>query len=452
MSLNPEFIAASKKCLPEIFRVWLAVEPVDLRRVMRPAGPNTHSISIEPYRGSRTWIEFDRAIRSSDALRELSQAIDDFQPELRYQLVLPDRALSLADSGALISTWCRFLEDRSRDGSSTEDGIESLIGTLDEVLETKTLTESVVTVLAGIQLPAPHPTIELAGGAFLRSLTEEELIELGAHDVTFGHRHDLLSHSVSSCFEVRRTCTFSLEPTHPETLLGPVAADPKAVTVESVLRALHALKSGRAGVFLIKTDRYPRVLPNLGGGSSWPLQRPSFSGLVIEDNDVAAFLTIEEELRKSGRDELRIAADRLADAENRLSKVDALLDAVIGLEVLLNPMDSSELAFRVALNYAFLSPAEHRRDRYDRVRQIQKIRNRVVHGGLSPQSPDASTLDESAALAIACLRDALKCFLLDDSLRGNRKLDASFWLDRLFPPTILGDVPKLNVDNPRDAG
>ncbi|MBA4212700.1 MAG: hypothetical protein C0449_06390 [Polaromonas sp.] len=96
-------------------------------------------------------------------------------------------------------------------------------------------------------------------------------------------------------------------------------------------------------------------------------------------------------------------------------------------------MDSSELAFRVALNYAFLAPPEHRRERYERVRLLQKTRNRVVHGGLNLQSADATTIHEHADLAKACLRDVLKSFLLDGSLKGNKKLDADFWLDRVFP-------------------
>ena len=99
-------------------------------------------------------------------------------------------------------------------------------------------------------------------------------------------------------------------------------------------------------------------------------------------------------------------------------------------------MDSSELAFRVALNYAFLAPPEHRRERYERVRLLQKTRNRVVHGGLNLQSADAATIHEHASLAKACLRDVLSAFLLDESLKGNKKLDADFWLNRVVPVVI----------------
>jgi hypothetical protein len=452
MALHPEFISACRGSLREIFSIWLSVDPVDLRRVLRPTGPGSHSISIEAYRGSRTWMQFDRQLESSEHYKELSRAITAYQPELGYNLVLPGRAISLSNPASLVSTWCRFLEERTPDGSAADQNIEMLLAALATALGSRTLTESAVTVFAGVQLPSTDTVIELAPSARLRSLSEQELIDIGSEDVTFGHGHGLLMHSVSSCFEVNRSCAFSLEPKHPDALLAPQEIQVNGVSASSVLRALHVLKGGRAGAFLVKTEWQPKVLPYLEGGSSWPLQRPNFAGLTLEGGEVAAFITLERELRESQRDELRIAADRLLDAENRLSKVDALLDAVIGLEVLLNPMDASELAFRVALNYAFLGPAEHRRERYERVRLIQKTRNRVVHGGLNTQSADAATLHEHAALAIACLRDALKSFLLDDGLRGNRKLDANFWLDRLFPTTLASESHLLSMGRAGDAG
>lgn len=398
-------------------------------------------------------MQFHRHLESSKHYEELSRAITAYQPELGYNLVLPGRAMSLSDPAALVSTWCRYLEEQSLVGRTEDQAVEALLTALSAVLESKTLTESAVTVFTGVQLAAADTVIELSPSVRLRALSEQELVEIGAEDITFGHGHGhgLLMHSVSSCFEVNRSCAFSLDSKHPEALLAPQEIQVNGVSASSVLRALHVLKEGRAGVFLVKTEWHPKVFPHLEGGSSWPLQRPTFASLTLDAGEVESFVTLERELRESQRDELRIAADRLLDAENRMSKVDALLDAVIGLEVLLNPMDASELAFRVALNYAFLGPAEHRRERYERVRLIQKIRNRVVHGGLNAQSADAATLHEHAALAIACLRDTLKSFLLDDGLRGNRKLDATFWLDRLFPATIASEMHLLPMGKVGDA-
>jgi hypothetical protein len=111
-----------------------------------------------------------------------------------------------------------------------------------------------------------------------------------------------------------------------------------------------------------------------------------------------------------------------------------LLDTVIGLEVLLNPNDYAELSFRVALNYAYLGSTAERRNRYENIRDIQKTRNRVVHGGLNLRSRDAAVIHEHAGLAKQCLRDSVTRFLTDEDFTGGGKLDTDFWLDRVIPP------------------
>ena len=165
MPLHAEFIAICRNNLREIFRVWLSIDAVDLRRVLRPTGPGSHSISIETYRGSRTWMQFHRHLESSNHYDELLSAITAYQPELGYNLVLPGRSMSLLDPAALVSTWCRYLEERSPDGGAADQAVEALLADLGTVLETKTLTESAVTIFAGVQLAAADTVIELVGVA-----------------------------------------------------------------------------------------------------------------------------------------------------------------------------------------------------------------------------------------------------------------------------------------------
>ena len=172
----------------------------------------------------------------------------------------------------------------------------------------------------------------------------------------------------------------------------------------------------------------------MSGHSSAPLVVNPFSFMELSQGDIDSFIQLYKALAETRRDELNIAAARLLDAESRFSPVDALLDAVIGLEVLLNPNVRSELSFRVALNYAYLGPAAERRKRYENVRDVQLTRNRVVHGGLNLRSKDAPRLHEHAELAKVCLRDSVVRFLTERSLRGTQKLDADFWLDRVLPP------------------
>jgi hypothetical protein len=344
--------------------------------------------------------------------------------------------MHVGDCSSLLSAWCSALDLDPTTPVSLPSAIETLLVNLETLLDDKRLTHRTTTSLAGVKLVGIDCPIAIDPGIILRQLSESEIVELGAQDITFGQPHDLLSHSVSCCIDYQSPCEFTLEPTHPQTLVVSEVIQDASTRTANILRALHVLKPGRAGIFLAQTEFTPKLLPHLGGSSSWPLNRPTFASLDLLASEVNLFLEIERALLVPTRQELRIAADRLVDAENRLSPVDALLDAVIGLEVVLNPMDSSELAFRVALNYAFLAPPELRRERYDRVRQLQKTRNRVVHGGLNLQSTDAATIHEHASLAKACLRDVLQSFLLDASLNGNKKLDADFWLDRVLPVVV----------------
>ena len=436
MPLSAQFVTAARNALLEVYPALTTLTPRDYRRVLRPAGPGTHSISVEPYRGFSTWIAFIRLLEESSSVGHLKTAITEFQPELSYHLVLPGQAIHLGDCNSLLSTWCLALDLDPSTQVSLPSAVEALLANLGKLLEERSLIHHTTTSLAGVKLDGIDFPIPIDRGIALRQLSENEIVELGAHDITFGHSHDLLSHSVTCCIDFQSPCDFTLQPAYPQNLLVPDVIQEASNRTANILRALHVLKPGRAGVFLTQTEFTPKLLPRLGGGSSWPLNRPTFASLDLFASEVERFLEIERALLDATRQELRIAADRLVDAENRLSPVDALLDAVIGLEVVLNPMDSSELAFRVALNYAFLAPPELRRERYDRVRLLQKTRNRVVHGGLNLQSADAATIHEHASLAKACLRDVLQSFLLDGSLNGNKKLDADFWLDRVLPVVV----------------
>jgi hypothetical protein len=358
------------------------------------------------------------------------------QPELVGYLVLPGRSQLIQNARALVSTWCQLAAIYLQSCRSEDEAIDKVLTDLDSVLGSRRLLQTVSTALTGLQLPTATKAI-LPNGLTLRPLSDDELSELASHDVVFGHHQDIMSHSVSSCFVATERVAFSFEQTAPQAIMPSRFEQGVSERVNSALSALHLTKEGRVGIYVNSYTLTPAVFPNLGGHSQWPLVRMPFSTMDLSEADIDDLITIEKRLSENRRDEIRISANRLLDAENRLSPVDSLLDAAIGLEVLLNPMDSSELAFRVALNYAFMGPPEERRERYDRLRAIQKVRNRVVHGGLNLQSPEAAMIHEHAQLAKACLRESLKSFLFDPTLLGNRKLDADFWLDRLIPPANL---------------
>lgn len=441
MSLHPDFVKACKTFLPELFQIWLSVDPKDHRRVTKkltePSDDHFQcKISIERYRGDNTSTEFRERLQDSAAYHKLRQAIEEFQPELTHHLILPERNIYLADlanSAGLISTWCRFLERVSSSGDS-RNHVQSLLETLEQVLESKLLTETMITALSGIRLPRAADPIALGEDACLRALSDEELVELGSEDIFFSEGVNFARNRVSCCLELRRVDHFAMRADQPGSMLG-TNGPPRnsAVSVKSVMRALHILKAERIGAYLDRTERHPKVLLGLRGG--WGLPGVGVGGLpsLLEEREIESFVAIEKGLRESPREELRIAADRLVEAVHRSSRVDAIVDAVIGLEILLKPADADELNFRVALNYAFLGPPECRRQRFKEVREIQRHRNKIVHGSAQYRGPDAEgLLGKAADAAMSALRDVLQRFIADPSLQGNKPLDAEFWLNRLF--------------------
>ena len=441
MPLHPDFVKACKIHLPELFRIWLSVDPEDQRRVTRIITQDDYNTraetSIERYRGGRTSTAFRERIEGSEAYHELSKAIAEYQPELTHHLILPERNIylaNLANSAALISIWCRFLERANYDSASPDALVNILLATLGGVLETKILTESIITAFSGIRLPCTRNSIALGPDACLRTLSEEELIELGSEDIVFNENIDFVRFRVSCCLELRATDQFNLIAAAPRSMIGIVERSCDNVfSVKSILHALHVLKTTPIEAYLSRAERHPKILPGLHGSVGFPGVGIMAPPSVLEEHEIESFIAIEKELRESPREEIRIAADRLVEAAHRSSRVDAIVDAVIGLEILLKPADADELNFRVALNYAFLGPPECRRQRFDEIRDIQKLRNKIVHGSTRHRGPEAEErLGKAAEAAMNALRDALKRFITDPSLQGNKPLDAEFWLKRLF--------------------
>lgn len=423
--------------LRELFPQWTAEQPADWKRVVRPQGKGSFSINIEPYHGIHTWIAFQRKIEGLASLDQLTKAVVDCQPELFGYVAMPGRSQKIQDAATLATCWCREAEKYSAKGAPPERAIESVLDDLHAVLLSRHVTQQVRTPLSGLTFPEEVEQIALNERFSIRKLSDEEISDLGSHDITSGERHDVMSLSVSTAAFIEEATPFRLTCECSEPVLQSHLQQQNQDQLGTLLSALHVLKEGRVGVIASFFDVGPLVLPGLGGHSTAPLVRHPFASMNLTTEDIPRLLELHSRLAKNQRDEVRIACVRLMDAEHRMSPVDALLDAVIGLEALLNPNDSSELSFRVALNYGFLGSPETRRTRFDRIRNIQKIRNRVVHGGLNLQSKDASLIHEQAIVAKACLRDSIQLFLFDSSLAGNRKLDADFWLNRVLPPAVL---------------
>jgi hypothetical protein len=425
-------LATLSKMVPE----WLIEPAADWKRVPRPTGVGSFSINIEPYQGAHSWVSFRKKHVGTVQLDSLDKLLREQQPELLGYVCHDSGSQLIQDCFALCSCLSREAGQRIPYYASIEAAISSVVGDLEELLTTRSGEREILTVLTGLKLPEGIARIELDKGLYIRLLTADEIADLGSNDISSESRYDLTSRFVTAAIISEKPISIWLT-THYENYAHDFSSTQShQEQIGNILGALHILKSGRVGILASFTKIRPAILPNISGHSSAPLVVNPFSFMELTQEDADRFPNLYKALARTQRDELNIAAARLLDAESRLSPVDALLDAVIGLEVLLNPNDRSELSFRVALNYAYLAPTAERRKRYENVRDVQLSRNRVVHGGLNLKSKDAPRLHEHAELAKVCLRDAVVRFLTDMSLVGSRKLDADFWLDRVLPPQV----------------
>lgn len=416
---------------------WQAEPAADWKRVTRPTGGGSFSISIEPYQGVKSWISFRKKVVGTEAIASLEKLIREKQPELLGYVIHSSGSQLIQDCFALCSSLCRAAVLKVDASCSLENAIANVISELDLLLVTGSAEREILTALSGLKLPDGIDRIELGDELYIRRLTIDEIADLGSNDISSESRFDLTSRFVTTALISKSATPIKLSVNFEDFKPDFSALQFHQDQINDVLSSLHILKSGRVGVVASFTTIRPTILPNMSGHSSAPLVVNPFSFMELDSLEAETFTKLYKALVSSRRDELRISAARLLDAESRLSPVDALLDAVIGLEVLLNPNDRTELSFRVALNYAFLGTPSGRRKRYENVRDVQLTRNRVVHGGLNVKSKDATKLHEHADLAKTCLRDSVTRFLTDESLTGNAKLDADFWLDRVLPPNIM---------------
>lgn len=430
--VRQRLIVTLSKMLPE----WVAEPAADLKRVPRPTSVNSYSTNIEPYQGRQSWISFQQKHLGAGELESLEELLRERQPELLGYVSHDVSSRLIEDCFALCACLLQEATRRISETVSTDEAVLSVVSDLDNFLTTRIAKREVLTLLTGLKLPAGVEKISLDNGLYIRLLTADEIAEHGSHDILSGSRYDLMFNSVNAAVISEAPISISLSPNPDNSVHDLSSHQAHQERINNILGALHILKSGRVGVLASFTTIRPSILPNMSGYSSAPLVVNPFSLMELTQEDVDRFVTLYTALAEPRLDKLNIAAARLLDAESRLSPVDALLDAVIGLEVLLNPNDQSELAFRVALNYAYLAPTRERRKRYEIMREIQKTRNSVVHGGLNLKAKEAPLLHEHAGLARVCLRDAIVRFLTDKELKGTRKRDADFWLDRVLPPHV----------------
>jgi Apea-like HEPN len=135
---------------------------------------------------------------------------------------------------------------------------------------------------------------------------------------------------------------------------------------------------------------------------------------------------------------MEMALSRLADAEIRTKPQDKIVDAVIGMEVLLlaalgKDDRKGELSFRFSLNYSMLFPSDKRPSAFKLARDLYNIRSTIAHGSSIDEmvkiDSDKITLSDAANRATEVLRIIISHFLPE---QGAPYKDNEFWKNKYF--------------------
>ncbi len=417
--VKQHLVATLAKIVPQ----WQAEPPIDHKRVTRPTGPDSCATSIDSYQGWQSQRKFRQKVVGTEIIQSLEKILHEQQPEL----------LGIQNCFVFCMVLSKEIVRRIGSSSSLETAISSVISDLENLLITEVAEREVFTTLNGLKLPNGVDRIDLDEGLYIRSLTIDEITEIGSNDIFLKNQYDFSPLSVTTALISKRKISIKLSPEIKVSTPASTNCQLYREQISNVLETLHILKNGYVNHLASVTTIHPTILPNMSGHSFGPLVVNPCREIKLSQEDINNFVPLYKERVATQRDELKIAAARLLDAEGRISPVDALLDAVIGLEALLNN-DHAELSFRVALNYAFLGTTAGRRKRYDNIRKVYNARSCIVHGGQKLKSK--KDVLKHAKLAKECLRDALMRFLTDETLIGNKKLDTHFWIDRVLPPNV----------------
>lgn len=426
-----------KACLAKALSIYRSEPLVDQRRVTRPSGGNTHSINIEPYRGSYTSIAISKKLEQEPLLDELDQFLKDHDPALLGYVFSPQlrQRRHIRFTSSLITHLAWSASRLIDQGLVESDAIEATIRSIEDLRSSRKAILEVFSPLRGLSLPDALDSVDLGRNVVIRRLTENEIVDLTSEDILLRQGpFEPFEPLVSCALVVTTEVEFDLREGPIDDPIVDPAQDTCRELADAFLLALHALKAGQTSVAFTTERLLPTVLPGMEGGRSWPFRQHRFERLELSEADVARLPAVFLAIVDHPRAEFKVALARLRDAENRMSPADALLDAIIGLEVLLNPLEHGEQAFRLALNYAHLGDQSKRRERYQQMKDVQGTRNRIVHRGLSIHSKDGGAIHKHAQLAKSCLREALEVFMSDPVLKSTKRLDAEYWIDRIIPP------------------
>jgi hypothetical protein len=430
--LHPEIREAIRNSVLSAVPLWNSLPPTDLWRIERPTGAGGSEISLEPKRGVKAFIAMSRALASEPDFIAARDLVLKLQPELSGWIGSSQGGVALQFDSVVINLVAQ-LEKHAPDQPGK--ALEELLDELDNLLRTRRVRFSVLAPLQGVIIDSFTEVVVLGPSVVLRCLRDAEIEELCSNDVlapTLAPRFGGLLVALEASFE----SSLFLRASEMNQGLQRDGIDAALRAIDSAQCVLHSFKPGAARIVFEAIRPHARALPGLGGSYLIPPSSMLAAAYPLEKRDIAELERFAKAYTDVQLPELKLAASRLRDSELRPSPRDAIVDAFVGIEALLNPFSDGELSFRLAMNYSTFGPVEERHARYRKLRDLYKVRNRIVHGAKEGDvhKVDGQTypLYEISQMSKALLREVIKGFVDDQALRSLPALSAAFWEDRHF--------------------
>lgn len=318
------------------------------------------------------------------------------------------------------------------------DTLDDLLDELDTMLRTRSVGFSIVEPLQGVHAEPFSEELAFGADVVLRCLTGTEVEDFLSHDATVQRMAPLFG-GLLVALEAKFESPLLLDVREMDTAARSDALGDSLGVLDSALCALHCFKAGSAGVLYQAIRSHQRALPGLDGTRLLPPLSSLATHYTLEHAELDDLERFAQRFCASQLPELRLAASRLRDAELRPWPRDAIADAFVGIEALLNPSGAGELSFRIAMNYATLGLEDDSYTRYRGLRDLYKVRSKIVHGAREADTypVDGAYLAQGdiASKAKTVLRDVIKHIVSCPDLRDRSSLDDAVWEARLFPRT-----------------
>jgi hypothetical protein len=427
--LSEDLLARLSALVDRAIQVASAQPPLD--EVQRAVPHGGGGVGLVPGigRGVRTWAAVRRSVEASPELASLNDCDERLPSALSAGFI----------GGSVEPVWIAVALARSVLSGAELDAASA-------VREfARTLAAGRIPMRATARLDiACEPTvslepIQLVNGVVFRQLTtEERTVEFEPSTLGIRHLAPFANFALELNYDVPLRLNDPLGMMNPQEVQTELEAERERYNaIASAHSALHLALPGRLPLRDVLFESRSHVLSF--GSRRMVVSEGSLPGFATEVRIEAATVEIVNRALTSNDGRVRVALRRLRDAEGRREWDDALVDACIGLEALLNSEKSGEVTTRLGLNYASFYQLEERANRSARFKKVYDMRSHVAHGQVIDPNKE-KLLDQQtkvpanqfADAAKSMLREVLIFCLRDDEFLKTQKPDAAFWERRLF--------------------